>query len=119
MTIEVKAGERKRILHRLSNAMQATYRFAAEPAGGGEHSGSVEVEGSRWIFRKPAVIQALQSDNSVEKGMWDSRYSVYVIPDSDVTITMKNSGYPKLWLYILIAVVIVGAASSIFVISLN
>ena len=119
MTIDVKAGERKRILHRFSNAMQATYRFAAEPAGSGELSGSVEVEGSRWIFRKPAVIQPLQRDNSVEKGMWDSRYGVYVIPDNDVTITMKNSDYPKLRLSILIAMVIVGAAPGIVVISLN
>lgn len=30
--IDVKAGERKRIICRFSNSMQVVYQFAAEPA---------------------------------------------------------------------------------------
>lgn len=118
-TIEIKAGERKRIIRRFSNSLQATYQFAAEPVGGNPVSGTVEVKGSKWIFPKPAASQPLKPDNSVEKGMWDSFFSVHVIPDSDVKITLQGARYPRLWIYLLIVLAIVAAASGIIIRNLN
>lgn len=105
---------RKRIISRFSSSIQATYRFSVEPSvPGADVSGIVEVKGSNWIFPKPAVQQALARDNSVDKGMWDTFYSVTVIPDCDIRINLEGSSSSKIWLYIAIALLIIATASSL------
>lgn len=111
----MKAGERKRILSQFSSSIQTTYRFSVEPlVPSADVSGTVEVKGSNWIFPKPAVQQALVRDNSVEKGMWDTFYSVTVTPDCDIHINLEGSSSSKKWLYIAMTLLIVATAISLF-----
>ena len=85
-------GERTKVLSRFSNSLDMTYRFRAEPVSAADTvSGTVEVKGSNWIFSKPPVSQPLARENEVSKGMWDTFYSVYVVPDCDVSITWDAS----------------------------
>jgi len=117
--IEVKAGERKRIIRRLSSSMQKTYHFAAEPVTEGEVlSGTIEVKGSRWIFPKAPVIQKLEENNTVEKGMWDTIYSVYVIPECDMKIMFIDARLRNIAIYLTLAIFIT-AIAIIFTLSLN
>ena len=105
--IEVKAGERKRIIRRLSSSMQKTYHFAAEPLVEGQAlSGTIEVKGSRWIFPKPMIKQKLEENNSVEKGVWDTIYSVYVIPECDIKIMFIDARLRNIAIYLTLAIFI-------------
>ncbi len=93
---EIEAGERRRIIRVFSSSVATTYRFRAEPLEG-TVSGTVEVKGSNWIFPKPAVSQELAEDNTVEKGAWDTLFSVTVVPDGDVRVitegrSMRSAG---------------------------
>ncbi|MBL4892562.1 MAG: hypothetical protein JKX91_12235 [Rhizobiaceae bacterium] len=116
--IEVKAGERKRIIRRLSSSMQKTYHFAAEPVTEGEVlSGTIEVKGSRWIFPKATVMQKLEENNTVEKGMWDTIYSVHVIPECDVKIMFIDARLRNIAIYLTLAIFI-AVIAIIFVLSL-
>lgn len=105
--IEVKAGERKRIIRRLSSSMQKTFHFAAQPVAEGEAlSGMVEVKGSRWIFPKAPVLQKLEENNTVEKGVWDTIYSVYIIPECDVKIMFIDARLRNIAIYLTLAIFI-------------
>ncbi len=119
-TLEIKAGERKRIIRKFSSSIVATYKFSAEPVNPSEDiSGTVEIKGSNWLFPKPAETQELQQQNSVEKGMWDTFYSVFVTPDVDVNISMPKSGIGYLWIYIAIAVFITIFAAGLVIITMS
>lgn len=118
--MEILKGERKRIIRRISNSMQMTYQFEAEPLSAQDKlSGTVEVAGSNWIFPKAAIIQGLESDNSVSKGAWDTFYSVYVTPDCDVSISINQSRISQLPLLLLGAGLIILLAVVSFVIMLG
>jgi len=118
--IEIKAGERKRIIRRFSSSVVATYQFSAKPVDSNDKvSGRVEVKGSRWLFSKPVETQALQQLNSVKKGRWDTFYSVYVAPDVDAKITLKKSGIGTLWIYITIAILILLFAAGLLIITIS
>ncbi len=119
-TLEIKAGERKRIIRKFSSSIVATYKFSVEPVNPSEDiSGTVEIKGSNWLFPKPAETQELQQQNSVEKGMWDTFYSVFVTPDVDVNISMPKSGIGYLWIYIAIAVFITIFAAGLVIITMS
>lgn len=110
----VRAGERTRLFGSFSNSVPATYRFSAEPLVEGEGvSGRVEVKGSTWLFPKPASTQELQAENSVTKGAWDTLYSVYVTPGSDVRITLTSAPVSQLWLIITLAITALAVISSL------
>jgi hypothetical protein len=114
-TIEIRKDERVRVIRRFSNSMRMTYRFTAEPVSdGGNLSGVVEVAGSNWIFPKAVVRQDLKRDNAVDKGAWDTFYSVYVTPDCPVKITVEKSRIVNLLPILLIALVIATLAASFF-----
>jgi len=116
--IEIKAGERKRIIRKFSSSIVATYKFSAEPVDSNDNiSGKIEVKGSNWLFPKSAETQDLQQQNSVQKGMWDTFYSVFVTPDVDVKIKMEKSGIGSLWIYITIAILILIFAVGLLIIT--
>lgn len=116
--IEVKAGERKRIIRKLSSSMQQTFNFAAEPVKEGEIlSGTIEVKGSRWIFPKTPVMQKLEENNTVEKGVWDTIYSVHIIPECDVKIMFIDARLRNIAIYLTLAIFITVIAI-IFILSL-
>ncbi len=112
-TFTVKAGERSRILYRFSNSLAQTYRFTAQPLAG-DVSGTVEVHGSAWLFAKKPVTQPLQSENQVQKTMWDTRYNVYVTPIQDVEITLHARRGGNVFFWIILALVALAVASSMF-----
>lgn len=107
-TIEIKAGERTRIIHKFSNSLPANYTFDVAPKViGGSVSGIIEISGSNWIFPKEATRQDLGETNIVDKSVMDTFYGVYVTPDVDVKITLAKSYSSKIWTYIVIAIVVV------------
>jgi hypothetical protein len=113
-TFDIRAGERRRIVHMVSDSIPQQVRFRAEPLGGGSVAGTVEVQGSRWLFRKPPETTALQPQNVVAKGFWDTLFSVSVIPERDVRITMESRHFgSRLLLIVLAAVVVLGVAGVI------
>ena len=119
-TIEVKAGMRQRIIYRFSNSLKTTYHFTANPLSPEQNlSGTIEVSGSRWIFPKQPLTQNLQPQNTVNKGMWDTFYSVYVMPDCDVNITLTGSNFPTWGIYLAIGAAIFSAALAIFYIAMG
>lgn len=95
--VTVRAGERTKIMTKNFSSLDMTYRFRADPVdAAAEVSGTVEMKGSNWVFPKPFASQPLKRDNKVHKGIWDTFYSVYVIPDCDVTITRMASSFGHL-----------------------
>jgi len=114
-TIHVKAGERKRIIVQFSNSLKQTHNFIAEPVGSdSDPSGLIEVKGSNWLFPKPVIPLDLKRENAVDKGAWDTFYSVHVTPKTDTKITITSSKVKNIWIYLIIVLVIVAIASSIF-----
>ena len=89
--IEVRRGERRRIIHRFSSSLSQTFSFDVKPLVGSRPvSGTVEVKGSRWLFRKEAVVLELKSPMTVHKGFWDTLFSVFITPDQDVKVTLER-----------------------------
>ena len=92
--IVVRAGERRRIIRRFSSSLSQSFPVHAEPLTAGDRiSGTVEVCGSRWLFARDPLVLDLEPDMTVEKGFWDTRYSVFVTPDVDLRVTV---GRPRL-----------------------
>jgi len=113
-TIDIKAGQRTRIINKISNSIPTTYHFAASNLSGNDDpTGTVEVKGSNWISPKPPVNQRLTDQNTVTKGMWDTLYSVYVTPDQDIQITLKSGKINQPLLFIALATGIAAAAAVI------
>lgn len=78
------------MLRRFSNSIPRTFSFDVEPVdGSGGVSGTVEVAGSRWLFSKPPLVLELRSSMTVEKGFWDTLYSIYITPDQDVRVIFR------------------------------
>ena len=115
--VAIRKGERVRVIHLLFDAIPQIVRFTAEPADGqGTAGGTVEVAGSKWLFSKPVVTRPLEARNAIEKGFWDTFYSIYVTPDRDVTIRFESRHFHiKYLLWALMVVVILAAISAIAV----
>ncbi len=96
---DIPAGTRTRIYRRYSNSLPETIRFYASSISGAP-SGIIEVEGPP--LRKKRPPQALAAQNVVDKSMWDSKFSIFVTPDADSTVTVHKrvaDGVPRLvWL---------------------
>lgn len=89
--IQVAAGCKTRIIQRRFSSLATTYTFDAVPLiQGGDLVGIVEVQGSAWIFPKDPKSIPLQSHNRVTAGIWDTFFSVYVIPEADVVISLPS-----------------------------
>ncbi|VAW22061.1 hypothetical protein MNBD_ALPHA12-877 [hydrothermal vent metagenome] len=113
-TIKIRSGERKRIIRQFSNSLQQTFSFSATAVEPNEEvSGIVEIQGSKWLFPKAPTTMDLKRDNMVEKGMWETFYSVYVTPDSDVEITLKPAHINRLWIYMVIVLIVLALASAL------
>lgn len=112
--IQIAAGCRTRIIQRRFSSLAMTYSFNAAPtAQDGDVAGVVEVKGSDWIFPKPGKQVPLQQVNTVKAGMWDTFFSVYVTPESDVYISLpsRSLGRRGLWLVgAVMAVVLIAIA---------
>jgi hypothetical protein len=114
-TIHIRAGEKKRIIFQLSNSLRQTHNFLVEKEDGrGDPSGLVEVRGSNWLFPKPAVTLDLRGENAIEKGAWDTIFSVWVTPEHDTKITITSSPVRNVWVFLIGALILLAIASSLF-----
>ena len=113
--IQIAAGCKTRIIRRRFSSLAMTYTFDAFPTRQDNYlTGIVEIKGSDWIFPKPAKKIPLQSSNTVMAGVWDTFFSVYVIPEVDVVITMPSKSFGGLLWVIGMVVIVVVVAFSLF-----
>jgi hypothetical protein len=112
--ILIRAKERRRILHLVSDSIPQQVRFEAAAVEPGPVGGEVEVAGSRWLFRKPPVRQPLLRENLVRKGFLDTFFSVYVIPERDTRITLRSRHLTaRMLAWVLAAVLALGIAGAV------
>ncbi len=109
--IQIAAGCKTRIIRRQFSSLATTYMFDVVPASPNDNlAGTMEIKGSDWIFPKPVKRVPLQPSNRVTAGVWDTFFSVYVIPEVDVVVTLPSKSLGSLpWLLGLLLVVIVVA----------
>ena len=87
----IPAGQRTRVFRRLSSSLVQSITIDAETAEGtGPVSGTLEIQGSLWLFSKPPETFELLRTQTVAKGYWDTRYAIYVTPRSDMRITVHR-----------------------------
>lgn len=111
--ILIRAKQRQRILHMVSDSIPQTVQFAASSVAGGEVSGVVEIQGSLWLFRKPPSHRPLLPENLVRKGFWDAIFSIHVTPDQDIRVTLRSRHFTaRMLAWVLLGVVVVAAAAS-------
>ncbi len=114
-TMELRAGKRTRIVKNFSNSIPMTYCFSAENMKDGkEVLGKVDVRGSKWLFPRPPQVLDLKKQNRVAKKAWDSFFSIYVTPESDIRITFKRTKLNLLKLITAPLIIIVAAGSILF-----
>lgn len=108
-----RAGTRTRVLHILSDSLPQSVRFTAEPLkGAGEPTGLVEVERSRLFAGRRTEQHPLQARNTLQKGMFDVVYSVFVTPDEDTKIAFQSRHFRSRWLiWVLVLVLAAGIAA--------
>ena len=110
--IDIPAGARTRIHRRYGNSLPETIRFDAETVTGSP-SGTIEVEGPRLRKRRPP--EPLRSHNTIEKSMWDSKFSIFVTAETDTEVILYKrvaDGVPRLAL-IIGAVLILGVVAAL------
>lgn len=109
--VTVRAGERAKVMTKNFSSLDMTYRFRADPVDPADVvSGTVEMKGSNWMFPKPVTHQPLERDNEVQKGIWDTFYSVHVVPDCDVTITRAATSFGHTTRLVTVVSLIIAAA---------
>lgn len=88
---EAPTGERTRVFHRFSSSLPQRITIETEPVDGRSPiSGTIEVQGSRWLFPKPTQSVPLAPEVTIAKGFWDTRFTVTVIPDHPMRITVHR-----------------------------
>jgi hypothetical protein len=108
-TIRLKAEEKATIFRRNFSSVPIAYRFQAVALDGRKLAGEVEVQGSNWIFPKPPSMQALQADNVVHAGFWDTFFRVSVIAHRDLEVSIPTRGYHvmrwPIWFGVLVLII--------------
>lgn len=116
-TIPIAAQETVTIYRRNFSSLVMDISFDAVAPDGGAPRGEVIIQGSTWVFPKPAVIQPLQSHNQVRAGLWDTFFSIRVTAHIPLEITLPGrTGFPFGWLMgaIAIGVAVIAGAVAIF-----
>ena len=86
---EVPARERVRVVDRRSGSIPREYVLEIVGADGGPVTGTVEIHGSRWLFRTDPEIVAISPEVSAVKGLWDTLFRITVVPDRDAVVTVR------------------------------
>lgn len=116
--IQIAAGHKTRIIRRQFSSLATTYTFEVVPANPNDGLvGTLEVKGSDWIFPKAAKRVPLQPNNRVTAGVWDTFFSVYVIPEVDVVVTLPSKSWGSLLWLIGLVVVVIAVAISLFLLA--
>ena len=113
-TLEVKAGERMRIVHKLSNSMPSTIRFTAEAVDGTPATGMIEIAANKFPGNKVTETRPLEHVNIVEKKMSDSWFSIFVTVEQDTRILFERSQTQSSKLvWALLAVIVIGVIAAV------
>jgi len=111
--LDLKAGERKRVLWIMSSSIPGTVRFRAETDDGSPPGGTVELARRRW-FSWYRSEHDLAARNVFEKGFSDADYRVYVTPVQDCRIVFETRHFQARHLVLAFAVVaMLGIAAAI------
>ena len=105
--IDLKAGERTKILAILFNSIPQTIQFRAVTKSGASPTGTIGVLGSRWIFKRKERTQPLQSLNEVHKGFWDTLFTIYVTANEDCRIEFETRHRATKLLFIAIGFILI------------
>ncbi|MEM7770496.1 MAG: hypothetical protein AAF327_08300 [Cyanobacteria bacterium P01_A01_bin.37] len=104
--IQIAAGCKTRIIQRQFSSLAMTYTFDAVPMSQDNYlAGTVEIKGSTWIFPKPIQRVPLKPSNTVTAGFWDTFFSVDVIPEVNVVISLPSKSVEGWFLRIGLGVV--------------
>ncbi len=117
--IEIKAGERKKVLSRKFSSVPMEYEFSVKPVDGQALSGTVEVEMTKTIFRNESLKFPLQAQHIIKATLWDTFMDVYVTADTDVQIEMPKRSMNAKPVIIGLILVVVALASVIMMLSFN
>lgn len=110
-TLDLKAGEKRRILWLFSSSIPGQVRFRAEGADGAPPAGKVELAKRRW-FDWTSEEFDLHPRNVFDKGVSDADYRLYVTPDSDTRITFETRHFRAEYLFrIIVALLVLGVLS--------
>ncbi len=117
--IEIKAGERKKVLSRKFSSVPMEYEFSVKSVDGQALSGTVEVEMTKTIFRNESLKFPLQAQHIIKATLWDTFMDVYVTADTDVQIEMPKRSMNAKPVIIGLILVVVALASVIMMLSFN
>ena len=118
-TVQLQPGERTKVFSRTMSSIPRDYQFSARALDGSPIVGTVEVQGSNWLFPKPVETQPLQAQNTVHAGYWDTLFHVWVSAESPTEITIQHTSSPiKFWVILLAALVIVGIGGALLLVLL-
>ena len=86
--IVIAAGERKRIIHRVSNSIPASFHLNLEAANEDETlQGILEIETSAVLLDKKVKQIALEPEMTLHAGFWDAFYTVHLVAEQDVKLS--------------------------------
>jgi hypothetical protein len=87
----VKAGERTKILHIVSDSIPQDVTFTVSPVGGnGRPSGTAEIVRSPGFLRKRTERHPVQPAQTFRKGFADVDYALYLTPGEDVRVAFQS-----------------------------
>jgi len=113
------AGQRTILYQIRQGSIPIDFDFTVEPLGEGEPlEGELEITASSWIIPGTPQRIPLQARHQVRRGMWNTFFTLAIIPEIDVRITpvpRSAGGLSSFFVIILIiALIIVGAALFMF-----
>ena len=113
----LKAGERTRVIQRFSNSIPATFLLRAKTLDESQTlSGLIEIETSALLFDKKTSQLTLKAEQSLNKGYWDSFYSVFITPDYDIELSLSGAPLRAIHPLFIITLIIVIIALGLFLI---
>lgn len=86
---EARVGERTVVIDRRSGSIPRDYVLTILTPEGNTVTGTVEIQGSRWLSRKPIEIVPIAPEVHAYKGFWDTLFRVTVVPDRDAVVTVR------------------------------
>jgi len=109
--VELKAGEKTKILHLMTRAFRTRVVFDVETADGSPPRGEMEIShGSAIVGRKTATMP-LEAHNTYEKPWNQHGYQIHVTSETDATVRFHTRHIREVHIYAAMAVItVVGIA---------
>jgi|GEM_PF-2472614 len=114
-TIEIKAGEKMELLRRSFSSVPMTYEFTASTADDSELVGRVELHATRTLRGKQVKSVKLQAHNSVKASMWDTFFTIFVVAENELHVTLPQRKLGSLSGKIVIISLIITMAAALII----